>query len=77
MKSISFRQLRKILLEYDSRFEFYTNKGKGSHRVIQHPDISGKRVPYPIPVHSEGADIKTPYLTKIKRDFNLPEDIFS
>lgn len=76
MKSVSFRKLRKILAGHDPRFEFYKNRGKGSHRAIEHPDISGKRVAFTIPVHRESDDIKTPYLSKIKRNFKLPKDIF-
>lgn len=76
MRAVSFRQLRKMLISHDPRFEFYKNKGKGSHRAIEHPDISGRRVAFPIPVHREGDDIKTPYLSKIMRNFKLPKGFF-
>ena len=76
MKSISFRKLRSILTKHDNRFIFYKRKGKGSHRAIEHPNIDGKSVAYTIPVHKEGDDIKKAYLTKLKKDFKLPKDIF-
>ena len=76
MKILSYRELQKRLAAHDARFQFYKGKGKGSHRGIAHPDIGGKRVAFTIPVHGEGRDIKTPYLSKLKRNFNLPADIF-
>ena len=74
MRSISFRKLRSILSKHDNRFLFYTRKG--SHSAIEHPDIDGKRVAFTIPVHNEGRDIKAAYLSKLKRNFHLPQDIF-
>lgn len=65
MKTPSFRQLRRMLTAHDSRFEFYTRKGKGSHRTIAHPDIHGEEVSLILPVHGEGADVQTPYLRKL------------
>ena len=76
MKSITFRELRKILARHDPRFEFFRRRGKGSHRAIEHPDIDGERVIFIVPVHGEGAAIKASYLAKIKRNFDLPQDIF-
>lgn len=76
MKSLSYRELRKILRDYDDQFEFYKRKGKGSHRAIEHPDIDGERICQIIPCHNEGADILAPYLTQTKRKFKLPKDIF-
>ncbi len=76
MKSLTFRKLKKILTSHDPRFKFFKSKGKGSHRAIEHPSISGKPVAFTIPVHGEGQDIKTPYLTTMKRRFQLPPDIF-
>ena len=76
MKILSYRELRKRLAAHDARFEFHEGKGKGSHRGIVHPDISGKRVTFTVPVHGEGSDVKRPFLSSIKRKFNLPADIF-
>lgn len=78
MKSLKWRELREILLAYDRRFSFYSKKGsgKGSHRAIEHPDIDGRRIAFTVPIHGEGDEIKTPYKSKIRRDFKLPKDIF-
>ena len=78
MKSLRWRDLKKILRAHDDRFLFFVGKGsgKGSHRAIEHPDIDGKRVAFTVPVHDDGAEIKTPYKSKIRRNFKLPKDIF-
>lgn len=76
MKSLSFRKVRKILKQHDSDFEFYTRKGKGSHRAIEHPDQDGVRKALIIPCHNEGADLLKVYLKLIINRFNLPKDIF-
>ena len=76
MKVLSYRQLQQRLKAHDPRFQFRKGRGKGSHRVIVHPDIDGKRVLVPLPVHREGADVKKRYLPLIRRQFNLPPGFF-
>jgi predicted RNA binding protein YcfA (HicA-like mRNA interferase family) len=65
----------KLLTAYDRRFEFYSCKGKGSHRMIEHPDIEGKRASMPLPYH-KGKDVRPGVLNSIIRRFNLPRDFF-
>lgn len=65
----------KLLRNHDRRFEIWFHRGKGSHRIIYHPDIDGKKVSYPIPYH-RGHDMKKGYLKEIIKRFNLPVDIF-
>jgi predicted RNA binding protein YcfA (HicA-like mRNA interferase family) len=75
-KVYTFRELRKALKRYDSRFEFYQDRGKGSHRVIYHPDVQGRSAQFPLPCHSEGSDVDSNYYKGIVRRFCLPEDFF-
>jgi predicted RNA binding protein YcfA (HicA-like mRNA interferase family) len=65
----------RLLGEHDSRFVFFKNKGKGSHRMIYHPNIDGQKRSFPIPYH-KGRDIQKGLLKSLIRRFNLPNDIF-
>ncbi|HEY3762283.1 MAG TPA: type II toxin-antitoxin system HicA family toxin [Verrucomicrobiae bacterium] len=65
----------RILKEHDSQFQIFVNKGKGSHRMIFHPNIDGERRSFPIPYH-KGKDLQKGYLRAMIRRFNLPNDIF-
>lgn len=67
-----FRELIKILKKYDSRFEVFTERGKGSHRMIYHPDILGRPASFPIICHGEGTEIDKSHISDIIRRFNLP-----
>lgn len=72
-KTYTFRTLVKALKKYDKKFEFLENRGKGSERVIFHPDISGRPESYPIKCHGEGTEIRKGHISAIKRRFNLPK----
>ncbi len=67
------RKLRK----HDKRFEIYTNRGKGSERMIYHPDINGKPESYPFKYHGGGTELAKGTLKAIIRRFNLPNDFFN
>jgi predicted RNA binding protein YcfA (HicA-like mRNA interferase family) len=54
---------------------FYSNRGKGSHRMIYHPNINGQPRSFPIPFH-RGRDIQKGLLKALINRFNLPNDIF-
>ncbi len=71
----TFRELKKILRKYDSRFTIFENKGKGSERMIYHPDILGKPASFPIKCHGEGTEIGKHYINDIIRRFNLPNGL--
>ena len=66
MKVLTYRQLKKKLRQHDKAFMFETNRGKGSHRMIMHPDIPGG---YTLPVHGEGHEIHVKHLRKIRAVF--------
>ena len=70
-----FRELIKILRKHDPKFEVYEDRGKGSHRMIYHPDILGKPVSFPIICHGEGSEIDKNIISDLIRAFRLPNDI--
>lgn len=74
-KTYSYRELIAILKEYDPRFRVCSRRGKGSERMISHPDIHGRAESYPIKCHSEGDDIRGGHILAIKRRFDLPDDL--
>lgn len=75
-KIYKVRELMQKLKEYDKQFAFAYRRGKGSERMISHPNINGQPKSCPIPCHGEGDDVKRPYYKQIIRRFNLPEDFF-
>ena len=70
-----YRQLVKILGKYDSRFEFFHAAGKGSHRVIFHPDIDGKPRSYPVKYHGRNTDLSKGVIADLIRRFQLPKGL--
>jgi len=76
VKSYSFRELVKKLRKHDPRFRIDTRRGKGSHRMLVHTDIDGRKQAYPLVCHNEGAEISKVYLVAIRRNFKLPDDFF-
>jgi len=42
-KPYKYRELVKILREHAPRVEFWSRRGKGSERIIYHPDIEGQQ----------------------------------
>lgn len=75
-KTYKYREALRLLRDHDRRFVEWRHRGKGSHRMIYHPDISGLACSYPLPVHSEGDDVRPAYLKGLIRRFNLPPDFF-
>ena len=74
-KTYTFRELIKVLRKHDKRFEILENRGKGSERMIYHPDIHGRAESYPIKCHGEGTEIRKGHITAIKRRFRLPNNL--
>jgi predicted RNA binding protein YcfA (HicA-like mRNA interferase family) len=65
----------RILRAHDNRFVCYSNRGKGSERMIYHPDIGGRSQCYPMTYH-KGRDVGKGMLKAIIRRFGLPANIF-
>jgi hypothetical protein len=70
-KPLSFRELRRRLLDHDRRFRF--RPGKGSEVVLSHPGFLASCL---LPHHGDGTTVRRPALRKIVRDFGLPRGFF-
>ncbi len=70
-----YRELVKILRKYDSRFQFWINRGKSSERMIYHPDINGHPESYPIKCHGENTELSRGVISAIIRRFDLPKNL--
>ena len=74
-KPYSFRELRKTLKKHDSRFEFWSTRGKGSERIIYHPDVNGSPRSFPVKYHGESTELRKGVISAIVRRFELPRDL--
>lgn len=70
-KAYSYRELVAKLRKHDSRFQVFKNRGKGSERMLYHPDINGRPQSYPLKCHRESDDVRRGHLSAIERRFNL------
>ncbi len=75
-KIYKFRELVRILRQHDSRFEIFENRGKGSERIIYHPNINGRAESFPVKCHGENDDLKPYVIPDIIRRFSLPRKLF-
>lgn len=71
-----YREVIRKLKRFDSRFLEYTNRGKGSERMIYHPDINGRARSIPIKCHGDNTEIRQGMLKSVIRRFELPNDFF-
>lgn len=71
-KPLKPREVWGRLKAHDKRFELFTKRGKGSHVMINHPDVDGKRASAPCPNH-KGKDVSIGVLKSLIRRFNLPQ----
>jgi len=71
-KPYRYRELVSALRDIDKRFEFFDRRGKGSHRMIYHPDIRGRAVSYPVKCHGSGTELSKGVIADIIRHFELP-----
>jgi hypothetical protein len=74
-KTYTFRELVKALKDYDKRFEVYVARGKGSERMLYHPDVDGRPESYPLKCHGEGGEIRKGHIPAIIRRFKLPKNL--
>ena len=74
-KPRKYREVVKILRNHDPRFEFWEKRGKGSERIIYHPDINGRPASIPVKCHDEGTELRKGIISAIIRRFNLPDGL--
>jgi hypothetical protein len=74
-KPRKYREVVKILRHHDSRFEFLQDRGKGSERIIYHPDVNGRPASIPVKCHGEGTELRKGVISAIIRRFNLPDGL--
>ena len=71
-----YKEVVKRLKNYDDKFKIMIKRGKGSERMISHPNINGRKTSYPIKYHGDKTEIRKGMLKSIIRRFSLPLDIF-
>jgi hypothetical protein len=74
-KVYTFRELIRVLRDHDARFEVLVSRGKGSERMLFHPDVNGRSESYPLKCHGEGDEIRRGHIAAIERRFDLPKDL--
>ena len=74
-KPYKFRVLIRKLRKYDSRFEVFIQRGKGSERMLYHPDIAGRPESFPVKCHSENQELRKGVVSAIIRRFRIPQGI--
>lgn len=70
-----YRELTKALKAHDARFEFWTNRGKGSERIIFHPDVEGRSESFPVKCYGEGTELRRGVISAVIRRFKLPDGL--
>ena len=70
-----FRELKKRLRKYDKQFEVWKGRGKGSERMIYHPDIDGRPESFPVKYHGAGQELRRGVISAIIRRFKLPDGV--
>lgn len=75
VRPLKYRELVKLLRKHDPRFEFWERRGKGSERIIHHPDVDGRPESFPVKYHGEGTELRKGILAAIRRRFKLPKDL--
>ena len=74
-KPHKYRELARILKAYDSDFEFFKNRAKGSERMIYHPNINGKPESFPIKYHGKNTEVYKGVISDLIKRFDLPGDL--
>lgn len=75
MRWREYREVVAKLKEHDSRFEIHVRRGRGSHRMVVHPDIDGVKRQYPLPYHGMKTRVPPGMQKDIIRVFQLPADV--
>lgn len=74
MRWREYRRVIAKLREIDKRFS--TEPGRGSHRMVVHPDVEGAIRHYPLPYHGAKTPIAPGMQKDLIRIFQLPADTF-
>lgn len=70
-----YHELVSRLKRCGKRFVIYIEKGKGSHRMIYHPDIDGEETSYPIKCRGPGTEYDKKTIGRIIDRFKLPKGV--
>ncbi len=70
-----YREIESILKKHDQRFEFWSRRGKGSERIIYHPNVNGRSESFPIKCHGDNTQISVGVVSSLIRRFQLPRDL--
>lgn len=73
-RGASYQDIVRKLKALDARFQVFEHRGKGSHRMIYHPDINGEERSFPLPFHGNKTWIGPKMCAALKRRFALPDD---
>lgn len=73
-KHLKYRELRKFL----SRHNVYEvkHRAKGSHRLFVCDNVEGIKVSYPVKCHSEGEEVHSYIVRRIREVFKIPIEGF-
>ena len=74
-KPHKYRELVRILKDFDARFQFIARRGKGSHRMVYHPSIDGRAESFPLKCHGENTELSKGVIGDLVRRFKLPSDL--
>ena len=61
--------------DHDARFEFLEQRGKGSERIIFHPDIDGRAESIPVKCHGDNTELRKGVISDVIRRFKLPPGV--
>ena len=75
-RPLKYRDVIQRLRAHDKAFAVFVNRGKGSERIIFHPNINGRSESFPIKCHGEGTEIRVGMLSALIRRFQLPRGFF-
>ena len=76
MKQHEYGYIADRLQEHDNLFEINARRGKGSHRMVFHPDVDGCSGIARFPIMAPKTTIAPVMQKDLIRIFRLPEDIF-
>jgi len=73
-KPLKYREIKKKL----KRFGVIEDKkrGKGSERMLYHPNINGKPEWYPVKCHGEGDELSKHLVRAVRQRFNIKVEEF-